>query len=97
MQEIMRIGNDFVPADKDIKDIGNTSTEIVDVAHKYKTNVLAVISKGDKHNLVTQSNEDDTQLVEDVIKIISIIETIADKYNANANDIIDIIKLIIPN
>lgn len=95
MQEIMRIGNDFVPADNDIKDIVHASTEITDVAHKYKTDVLAVIGKGDEHHLVTQHHARDTMLQDDIIKAISLVETIAGTYNVNAADVADAIKLVV--
>ena len=95
MQEIMRIGDQFVPADEDIKDIGHTGTEITDIAKKYKTDVLAVIGKGDKHNLVTQHHESDTELWQDLAKTIALIQSMAEAYDVEATDIVDAIKFII--
>ena len=96
MQQIMRIGDDLVPVDEDIKDISNAGTEIHDVAHRYKTDVLAVICKGDKHSLVTQYHEKDTaELSEDIVKAVSLVYTIADTYDVDAIDIAEMIKLII--
>lgn len=95
MQEVMRIGNEFVPADKDIKDVANTGTEIADVAKKYKTDMLAVIGKGDKHTLVTQYHETDVKLEADIIKTASLVQTMANTYNVNAADITDAIKIIV--
>lgn len=95
MQEIMRIGNELVPADKDIKDIMNASTEITDIAHKYKTDVLAVVGKGDKHNIVTQCRENDTTLADDVIRTTSLVQALADTYGENAEEIAATIKTIV--
>lgn len=95
MQEIMRIGDQLVPADDDIKDIGHTGTEIADIAHKHKTDVLAVIGKGDKHSLVTQHHESDaTELWQDLVKIIALIETTARAYDTQPTDIVDAIKIL---
>ena len=91
----MRIGDQFVPADEDIKDIGHTGTEITDIAKKYKTDVLAVIGKGDKHNLVTQHHESDTELWQDLAKTIALIQSMAEAYDVEATDIVDAIKFII--
>ena len=96
MQKVMRIGNDFVPVeDDDIEDIGHTCTQINDAAQKYKTDVLAVISKGDTHNLVTQYRQHDTMLVDDLVKVVSLIQSIADTYKINARDIAEMIKVVI--
>lgn len=95
MQKIMRIGDEFVIADDDIKDIGHTGTEITDIARKYKTDVLAVIGKGDRHNLVTQHHENETELWQDLAKIIALIQSMAESYNVEATDIVDAIKFII--
>lgn len=93
MQQIMRIGNDFVPADDDLKDIGHTNTAITDVAQKYQTDVLAVIGKGE-HNLVTQCRAADTQLEVDIIKLVLLVEAIANTYDVDADDIADAVKLV---
>ena len=95
MQEIMRVGDKFVPADDDIKDISHTSTEIMDVARKYKADVLAIVGKGDKHTLVTQHHENETELWQDVIKLIALVQSMADTYDVDAVDIVEIIKFII--
>lgn len=96
MQQIMRIGNDLIPADDDIKDIGHASTDITDVAHKYKTDVMAVISKGDTHSLVTRCSEKEvTELGEDILKIIALVQTTADAYDADALDIVEMMKIIL--
>ena len=94
MQEIMRIGDQLVPADDDIKDIGHTGAEITDIAHKHKTDVLAVIGKGDRHTLVTRHHENDTELWQDVSKIIALIETTAKAYDTPTTDIVEGIKII---
>lgn len=95
MQELMRIGDKFVLADKDIKDIVSASTEITDVAKKYKTDVLAIIGKG-SHQITTRRTEyKHTQLKQDLAKIVSLIETVANAYNADAIDVADAVKLII--
>ena len=95
MQEIMRIGDEFVPADDDIKDIGHAIEEITDIAQKYKADVLAIIGKGDTHNLVAQYHVDTTTLEEDLVKIISLVETIADTYKVDANNIAEAIKMVV--
>ena len=95
MQQIMRIGNEFVPVDDDIKDIAHASTEITDVAHKYKADVLAIIGKGEDHHLVAQHHANGGMLQDDIIKAISLIETMANTYQVNAADIADAIKLVI--
>lgn len=95
MQQVMRIGNDFVPADDNLKDIGRTGTEITDIARKYKTDVLAIIGKGDDHNLVTQYHEHDALLEQDLIKAITLVQAMADTYKAKATDIADAIKLVV--
>ncbi len=96
MREIMRIGDEFVVADNDIKDISKAGTEITDVAQRYKTDVLAVICKGDKHSLVTQYHEKDTaELSEDIVKAVSLVYTIADTYSVDAIDVAEMIKIII--
>lgn len=95
MQQVMRIGDEFVVADEDIKDIGDTSTKIVDVAKKYKTDVLAVIAKGDKHRLVTQHHEHDTELEQDIVKVVMLIYTIADTYEVDVHKVAEAIKYII--
>lgn len=95
MQQIMRIGDEFVLADDNLKDIGQASTEITDVAHKYKTDVLAIISKGDDHNLVAQHHEHDTLLEQDVIKAIVLVDTIADTYKVDATQVAEAIKMVI--
>ena len=96
MREIMRIGDEFVVADNDIKDISKAGTEITDIAQRYKTDVLAVICKGDKHSLVTQYHEKDTaELSEDIVKAVSLVYTIADTYSVNAIDVAEMIKIII--
>ena len=95
MQQVMRIGDTFVPADDDIKDIGQTATYIHDVAQKYKTDVLAVIGKGDKHTMVTQHHEQDTtELIQDVAKIVALIQTVADTYEMDATELADAVKLV---
>lgn len=94
MQEVMRIGNEFVIADDDIKDVSNTSTAITDAAHKFKTDVLAIIGKGDKHLLVTQSREQETLLADDIVKVILLIHTLADTYKVNARDIAEAINYV---
>lgn len=95
MQQVMRIGDEFVMADEDIKDIGNTSTEINDAAKKYKTDVLAIIAKGDKHRLVTQHHEHDTELEQDIVKVVMLIYTIADTYEVDVHKVAEAIKYII--
>lgn len=96
MQDIMRIGDKFVPADEDIKDIGHTGTAITDAARKHKTDVLAIIGKGGtQHNLVTQYHEGETELWQDIAKAISLIQAMADTYEVNVMDITDVIKFII--
>ena len=95
MQQIMRIGDQFIPADDDMKDVGEAGTAITDIARKYKTDVLAVIGKGDKHNLVTQHHEGDTELWQDLAKTIALIQSTADAYSVEATDIVDAIKFII--
>lgn len=95
MQEVMRIGDEFVVADEDIKDVANASTEITDVAHKYKADVLAVIGKGDKHLLVAQNHEQETLLAEDLVKVVMLVHTMADTYDVDANDIADAIKYVV--
>ena len=95
MQQIMRIGNEFVPADDDLKDIGQASTEITDIARKYKTDVLAIIGKGDDHNLVAQHHMRDTLLEEDLIKVVALVETIADTYKVNATQVAEAIKYVV--
>ncbi len=95
MHEIMRIGDTFVPADDDMKDISHTSTEIIDIARKYKTDVLAIIGKGDTHNLVTQHHEGYTELWQDLAKIVALIQSMAEAYSVEATDIVDAIKFII--
>lgn len=92
MQEVMRIGDQFVMADDDVKDISHTGTDITDAAQKYKTDVLAVISKGDKHQLVAQHHERDTLLYEDIGRIIALIHATADIYNMDAIELMDAIK-----
>lgn len=95
MQEIMRIGDEFVPADDDLKDIGHASTEITDVAQKYKADVLAIIGKGDKHHLVAQHYQNGGELEKDIIKAVSLVQTIAHTYEASAIDIAEIIKAVV--
>lgn len=95
MQQVMRIGDEFVMADEDIKDIGNTSTEINNTAKKYKTDVLAIIAKGDKHRLVTQHHEHDTELEQDIVKVVMLICTIADTYEVDVRKVAEAIKYII--
>ena len=90
----MRIGDQFVPADDDLNDIGHTGTAITDIARKYKTDVLAVIGKGDKHNLVTQHHEQDTELIQDVAKIVALIQTVADTYEMDATELADAVRLV---
>lgn len=95
MQKVMRIGNEFVPADDDIQDVANAGTEITDIARKYKADMLAIIGKGDKHVLVAQNHEQDTMLMEDLVKIIMLIHTMADTYDVEVNDIADAIKYVV--
>lgn len=95
MQQVMRIGDTLVPADDDIKDVAQASTEIGDIAHKYRAEMLAVIGKGEKHLLVAQNHEQDTRLEEDLVKIILLVYTMADTYKVDANDIVDAIKYVV--
>ena len=95
MQQVVRIGDNFVPADDDIKDISHTSTAITDVARKYKADVLAVIGKGENYHVVTQYHEGDTKIEEDIIKALSLIESIAEAYGTTAMDITQLILRII--
>ena len=96
MQEILRIGNDLVPANKEIKDIGNTSVEITKIAEKYKTDVLAIIGKGEEYNLVAQHHEEkEYKLEKDIAKIISAIESISDLYEVDSKIIANVIKEVI--
>ena len=95
MQQIMRVGDQFVPADDDLNDIGHAGTAITDIARKYKTDVLAVIGKGDKHNLVTQHHENETELWQDLAKTIALIQSMADAYSVEVTDIVDAIKFIV--
>jgi hypothetical protein len=95
MQEVMRIGDEFVMADDDIKDVGHTSADITNAAKKYKTDVLAIIAKGDKHRLVTQHHEHDTELEEDIVKVVMLIYTIANTYEVDVRKVAEAIKYII--
>lgn len=95
MQQVMRIGDEFVLADDDIKDVGHTSVDITNAAKKYKTDVLAIIAKGDKHRLVTQHHEHDTELEEDIVKVVMLIYTIANTYEVDVCKIAEAIKYII--
>ena len=95
MQEIMRIGDTFVAADDDIKDIGHASEEITDIAQKYKTDILAVIGKGDTHSLVTQYHERETELFKDIARLTELVNSVSDTYNVNANDVADMIKIVV--
>lgn len=93
--DVMRIGDEFVMADDDIKDIGHTSEEINNTASKYKTDVLAIIAKGDKHRLVTQHREHETELEQDIIKVVMLIYTIANTYEVDVCKVAEAIKFII--
>lgn len=95
MQQIMRIGDEFVVADDDIKDVGHTSTDITNAAKKYKTDVLAIIAKGDKHSLVTQYHEHDTELEQDIVKVVMLVYTIADTYEVDVHKVAEAIQYII--
>lgn len=95
MQQVMRIGNTFVPADDDIKDIGQASNEMYEIAKKYKTDMLAVVGKGEKHNLVTQHHENETELWQDLVKIVALVKSMADAYKVDAVDIADAMTFII--
>ena len=95
MQQIMRIGDEFVVADDDIKDIGRTSTDITNAAKKYKADVLAIIAKGDKHSLVTQHHEHDTELEQDIVKVVMLIYTIANTYEVDVHKVAEAIQYII--
>ena len=95
MQQVMRIGDEFVVADDDIKDIGHTSEEINNTASKYKTDVLAIIAKGDKHRLVTQHREHETELEQDIVKVVMLIYTIANTYEVDVRKIAEAVKYII--
>lgn len=95
MKEVLRVGNEFVEANDDIKDIAHVSTAVADIAHKHKVDILAVISKG-LDSIVTQNHENDnTQLKEDLVRIISLIESLADTYNVPATNIAEVIKRVI--
>ena len=91
----MRIGDEFVMADDDIKDVGHTSMEINKAAEKYKTDVLAIIAKGDKHRLVTQHHEHDTELEQDIVKVVMLLYTIANTYEVDVCKIAEAVKYII--
>lgn len=95
MQQVMRIGDEFVVADDDMKDIGKMSTDITNTAKKYKTDVLAIIAKGDKHSLVTQYHEHDTELEQDIVRVVMLIYTIADTYEVDVHKVAEAIKYII--
>lgn len=95
MQQVMRIGDEFVMADDDIKDVGHTSMEINKAAEKYKTDVLAIIAKGDKHRLVTQHHEHDTELEQDIVKVVMLLYTIANTYEVDVCKIAEAVKYII--
>ena len=95
MQQVMRIGDEFVMADDDIKDVGHTSMDITEAAKKYKTDVLAIIAKGDKHRLVTQHHEHDTELEQDIVKVVMLIYTIANTYEVDVSKVAEAIKYII--
>ena len=95
MQQVMRIGDEFVMADDDIKDVGHTSIEINNAAKKYKTDVLAIIAKGDKHRLVTQHHEHDTELEQDIVKVVMLLYTIANTYEVDVRKIAEVVKYII--
>lgn len=96
MQEIMRIGDKFVQPTEDIKDISKAGKEIVDAAHKYTADMLAVIGKGDEYNLVVQNHEqDETMLEQDIVKAITLVETIAENYGVDAAQVAEVIKLAI--
>ena len=95
MQQVMRIGDEFVIADDDIKDVGRTSIDITNAAKKHKTDVLAIIAKGDKHRLVTQHHEHDTELEQDVVKVVMLIYTIANTYEVDVCKVAEAIKYII--
>lgn len=96
MKEIMRIGDRLVPADQNLKDIGNASEEITNIAEKYKADVLAIIGKGDGRSIVAQHHEKNTKkLMEDIVKIITIIETIAEEYEVKTLDVIEAINFVI--
>lgn len=95
MQEVLRIGDQFVPANDDVKDIGKASTEITDIVKKYNADLLAVVGKGEGHNLVTAYHDDTHEkLVKDVTMIIALIQTIAEAYNTDAIEMVDVIKII---
>lgn len=94
MQEIMRIGDEFVVADDDIKDIGHTSTEITDVAKKYNTDVLAVVSKGE-HNITTQCHNEDVKFEENMLRLVALILAFADTYKVDAVKVVELIKILV--
>lgn len=92
MQQVLCIGDNLVPVDDDMKDIADTSKAITDAAEKYKADVLAIISKGDTHSLVTQYHVDTTQLVTDIIRVCTLINALADTYNASAQEIMEAVS-----
>lgn len=95
MQQVMRIGDTFVQADDDIKDIVDASNEIYEIAKKYKTDMLTVIGKGDKHNLATQHHEGYTELWQDLAKSVALIKAIAKAYDVEEIDVAEAIKFLI--
>lgn len=94
MQKVMRIGNEMMPADDDIEAVGHTSTEIVGVAKKYNTDVLAVVSKGE-HNITTQCHSEDTKFEENILRLVALILSLADTHKVDAVKVVELIKLLV--
>lgn len=96
MQQIMQIGEKLVVADEDVKDLSEASKEITSVAEKYKTDVLAVISKTSGKQIVAQHREkNNTKFIEDLAKIIAVIEAISNDYDVDPIEIADIINTVL--
>ena len=92
----MQIGEKLVVADEDVKDLSEASKEITSVAEKYKTDVLAVISKSSGKQIVAQHREKNTaKFVEDLAKLIAAIEAISKDYDVDPIEIADIINTVL--
>lgn len=95
MQKIIKVGDDLVPADKNIEDISHAANEMQNVSQKYKTDMIAVIGKGENHHIVAQYHEQDAELAADIDKTISLIQSISNNYGVDVKDVVKVIMAVI--
>lgn len=92
MKQIMRIGDEYVPADADIQAIADTSNAIQETADANGTSVTAVIGKG-AHSVTTVTGEYTAQRI--LVELALLVKYLSDKTGMDTHTLLTIVDAIL--